>query len=285
MTHDTRYTLITSPANARVSKLQTLHTSRGRKKSGLFLLEGLNLLEAVLETQVPLQEVYVQPDLLRRTPKGTALLERLLHRTDLPPERLFEVNERVIDALGEVQSSQGVICVLRLDALNSAQMQDRRQPAHRPVLLILDDIADPGNMGTILRTALAADVSQVILTPNCVDYYSPKVVRAATGAHLRLPVVVDASWAAIATLVKQHCQGQPRVLLAEAGSSQMYYEQDFTQPCVLIMGNEAHGPSVEAHTLATHPVSIPLANDVESLNVAMATGIILYETVRQRQRR
>ncbi|GCE26144.1 rRNA methyltransferase [Dictyobacter alpinus] len=274
-------TLITSPSNPRISKLQTLHSARGRKKHGLFLMEGPHLLETLLNAQLWPHEVYYQPTLLQRTAEGRALLERLLHTPALTESQLIEVSDRVIEALGETQTSQGVVSVLTLDALDPAVLQQKRQPGARPCLLILDDLADPGNMGTILRTALAADVERILLTPHCVDYYSPKVVRSAAGAHVALPVETNVDWETMSTRIASHCGDHVQVLLAEAGSTHMYYEQDLTHPFALIIGNEAHGPSPEGHRLATLPISIPLANAVESLNAAMATGIILYETVRQ----
>src|SRR5262249_4875571 len=181
-------TIITSPSNPRITKLHTLHTTRGRKKNGLFPMEGLNLLEALLDAHIQPQEIYYEPTLLQRTPKGTTLLQRLLHTSDLENTQLIEVSERVIEAIGETQTSQGVVCVLPLNAFDPERIRPRRSNAERPALLILDDIAAPGNLGTILRTALAADVERVLLTSNCVDYYSPKVIRAATGAHMLLPV-------------------------------------------------------------------------------------------------
>ena len=152
----------------------------------------------------------------------------------------------------------------------------------RPVLLILDNLADPGNMGTILRTALAADVHEVLLTENCVDCYHPKVLRSAAGAHVALPIEANLAWEAIAERVALHCGKVPRVLLAEVGSPHPYYEQDLAMPFALIIGNEAQGASAEARALATLNITIPLENGVESLNAAMAAGIILYEAVRQR---
>ena len=274
-------TRITSPSNPRISKLHDLHTTRGRKKSGLFLMEGPHLLEALLDAGIMPREVYYQPELLQRTAKGRSLLARLLHTPSLNEEQLIEVSERAIESLGEAQTSQGVISVLPLDALDPELLRTKRAPAQRPVLLILDDLADPGNMGTILRTALAANVNEVLLSSNCVDYLSPKVVRAAAGAHVALPVRADLSWEAIAERAIEHCGGEVRVLLAEAGSPFVYYEQDLTKPFALIIGSEAHGPSKEAHMLATRTISIPLANGVESLNAAMAAGIILFEAVRQ----
>jgi TrmH family RNA methyltransferase len=276
-------TRITSPSNPRISKLHDLHTTRGRKKSGLFLMEGPHLLEALLDAGIMPREVYYQPELLSRTAQGRSLLARLLHTPSLNQEQLIEVSERVIESLGEVQTSQGVISVLPLDALDPELLRARRVPAERPVLLILDGLADPGNMGTILRTALAANVDEVLLSSNCVDYLSPKVVRAAAGAHMALPVRADLSWDAIAERTIEHCGEEVRALLAEAGSPHLYYEQDLKKPFALIIGSEAHGPSKEARMLATQTISIPLANGVESLNAAMAGGIILFEAVRQQR--
>jgi len=272
--------IITSPSNPRISKLQTLYTTRGRKKNGLFLMEGLNLLEALLDAHLFPQEVFYQPALLQRTPRGKMLLDRLLYTPDIPSE-LAEVSERVLEAVSDVQTTQGVVSVLPLNAFDPLTIRARRSAKQRPALLILDDLADPGNMGTILRTALAADVDMVLLTPNCVDYLSPKVVRAAAGAHVVLPVETDLAWNAIDEKVALHCAGVPRVLLAEARSEHTYFELDLTTPFALVIGNEAHGPSHEARGRATQTITIPLYNGVESLNAAMATGIILYEAVRQ----
>ncbi len=277
---------ITSPANPRIKRARELHTGAGRKKHRLFLMEGPHLLETLLdravsggEEMLP-EEIFYQPELLQRTAKGRALLERLL-RFEALSQRLVEVSERVIEALSDTQTSQGVVSVLPLALFAPDRLRANRPAAYRPALLILDDITDPGNMGTILRTALAANVDAVLLTPGCVDPFNPKVVRAAAGAHVALPIEIDMSWNAIAHRVARP-QG-PHVLLAEAGSPHMYYTQDLTRPFALIIGNEAHGPSPQARSLATLTISIPLANGVESLNAAMATGIILYEGVRQMQ--
>jgi len=275
-------TLITSTANPRIRTAQDLLTSRGRKKHGLFLMEGPHLLESLFDASLLPVEVFYQPALLQRTPQGRALLQRLLSSPSLPAGGLAAVSERVIEALGETETSQGVVSVLPLAAFSVEQARARRKAGRRPALLILDALSDPGNMGTILRTALAADVEEVMLTPNCVDCFSPKVVRAAAGAHIALPIASNQAWPSIDRRVEAHCQGQPRVLLAEAGRSHWYFEYDLQLPFALIIGNEAHGPSQEARSFSTAPIAIPLANDVESLNVAMATGIILYEAVRQR---
>ncbi len=275
--------LITSTSNPRISRARELQTPKGRKKHGLFLMEGPHLLEVLLDNNMLPAEIYYQPTLLERTAEGRALLRRLLHTRGLSENERIEVSERVIETISEMHTSQGVVSVLPLSSFAPQKTQARRPPGSRPALLILDGISDPGNTGTILRTALAADVAQVLLTPDCADCFSPKVVRAAAGAHVALPVAVDQSWESIEEHIKQHCKGKRRVLLAEAGSPHPYFAQDLRAPFALITGNEAHGPSPEAHKRATTPISIPLANNVESLNAAMATGIILYEAVRQRR--
>ena len=281
-------TLITSTANPRIRKAQDLLTNRGRKKHGLFLMEGPHLLESLLDASLFPNEIYYSPSLLSRTQEGRTLLQRLLSTPSLPTGSRVEVSERVIEALGETETSQGVVSVMPLSAFTIEQTRARRQKisptpqVHRPALLILDALADPGNMGTVLRTALAADADEVILTPNCVDCFSPKVVRSAAGAHIALPIAVNQTWPDIARRVEAHCQGRLRVLLAQAGRSDWYFAQDLRTPFALIIGNEAHGPSQEARTLSTASIAIPLSNHVESLNAAMAAGIILYEAVRQR---
>jgi TrmH family RNA methyltransferase len=273
--------LITSTHNPRVRQLLDLQTTKGRQKSGLFLVEGLHLPEALLNAGIPLQEVYYEPALLQRTPLGQALLARLKYIENIPPERLIEVNKRVITALGDVETSQGIICVLALADFSLERTRARRREARRPALLILDRLADPGNVGAILRTALAADAAAVLLTAESADCFSSKTLRAAAGAHAALPIEENLSWPEIAERTRKHCSKQMRVLVADADGPARYYDQDLRSPFALIIGSEAHGPSGAALQLATHTVSIPLANKVESLNAAMAAGIILYESVRQ----
>src|SRR5216683_8093349 len=132
------YAFITSPHNPRISKLRDLHTTRGRKKSGLFLMEGPHLLEALLDADIVPHEVYYQPELLQRTANGRSLLKRLIYASLLTPEQLIEVSERVIESLGETQTSQGVVGVLSLETFQPELIRVRRPTASRAALLILD---------------------------------------------------------------------------------------------------------------------------------------------------
>jgi TrmH family RNA methyltransferase len=165
------------------------------------------------------------------------------------------------------------------------------RPAHPTFTLILDRLRDPGNLGTMLRTALAAGVEQVLLAPGTVDFSNPKVVRAAMGAHLRLSIA-DAGWDEIAGAVAD-CDvwlaaaggavADCDVWLAAAGGARTYTAVDWTRSVALIVGSEAHGAGERARSLAQGRVSIPMASEVESLNAAVATAVILFEVVRQRR--
>jgi RNA methyltransferase, TrmH family len=188
----------------------------------------------------------------------------------------------VVARAADTQAPQGVVASVPADAVAPECVRARRRGRARPLVLLLDTLADPGNVGTLLRTALAADVDEVWLSPGSADPLAPKVVRAASGAHFHLPVRADLDWDEIA----QRLAGAPRVhqvVLAEASAETAYDALDLTQRTVLIVGNEARGPSRETRRLATICVSIPMWNKVESLNAAVAASVILFEAGRQRR--
>jgi RNA methyltransferase, TrmH family len=144
------------------------------------------------------------------------------------------------------------------------------------LLLVLDEISTPGNLGTMLRTAAAAGADGVLLGPGCVDLYNPKVVRGSMGAHLRLPAHSQ-SWDEIAQTVQRM-----QVWLATVQAERAYTAVNWQPPSALIIGSEATGASEAARQLATGSITIPMHAATESLNAAMAAGIILFEAVRQR---
>jgi TrmH family RNA methyltransferase len=143
--------------------------------------------------------------------------------------------------------------------------------------LVVDSVRTPGNLGAILRTAAAAGVDQVLLSPGTVDFYNPKVVRGGAGAHFRLSIL-PLSWREIETRL-----GGCDVWLAAAQGDLAYTEVDWKQPLTLIVGGEARGASPSALSLATGRVTIFMSQSVESLNVAVATGVLLFEIARQRR--
>ena len=185
------------------------------------------------------------------------------------PSECFVVTDKIMRALSNTVSPQGILVVLPFIELPF--------PENPWLVLVVDRVRDPGNLGAILRSADAAGAGQVILTPATVDVYSPKVVRGAMGAHFYLPIATGVSWSEMAEALKDR-----QILLAEARGEKVYYEVDWTKPSALIVGSEAEGASQEAERLATERIVIPMQGKAESLNVAVAAGVILFEAARQR---
>lgn len=184
-----------------------------------------------------------------------------------------EASPKVIKHAGDTATPQGILAAAKMAGFSA-----RVDPAD-PIVLVMDGIGDPGNAGTLLRSALGAGVRSVLASRGNVDLFAPKVVRGGMGAHFHLELGVDLSWEEIGASL-----GQGRaVVVADARAQPPYYRFDWRRPSALVVGGEAHGPSDEALRQATARVSIPLAAGVESLNAAVAGSVILFEAKRQRE--
>ncbi len=257
--------MITSTANEKVRYVRSLHRRPVRHRENRFIVEGLRLIEEMNEAGEEPAFVFFTETFSAR-PRGRALLEALR----ASGREVLAVGDQVMRAMADTKTPQGILAVLAFP---------QPAPYESPLILVLDSLRDPGNMGTILRSAEAAGVGKVITIKGTVDVFSPKVVRGAMGAHFRLPIFYDRRWEAM----EGELEGR-QVLLADLGGEVPYYEVDWTRPSALIMGGEAHGPGREACEVATKTVSIPMRGGAESLNVAVATSIILFEAARQRDR-
>jgi TrmH family RNA methyltransferase len=236
--------------------------SKLRRKEKQIVLEGVRLIGDAVAAGV-------LPEFVLYTP-GTAPDQPVVQWIARLRERgvaCFETTPDIMAHVSDTQSPQGIVAVVPMPALS---------PADVNLVLILDGIADPGNLGTILRTAAAAGVDVVILAPGCVDPYNPKVLRSGMGAHFRVPLARKA-WPDIAAEY-----GHLPIYLAEAASNLLYYAVDWRQPAGLIIGGEARGAEAQARQLARATIAIPMSNTVESINAALAAGVILFEIRRQR---
>jgi TrmH family RNA methyltransferase len=247
-----------------VKYVRALYRRRVRHRERHFVIEGLRLVEEALKAGVVPVLAFFTPDL-----SGSQRGRKLLAVTEDLPGECFVVTDKVMRALSDTVSPQGILAVVPFIELPL--------PENPWLVLVVDRVRNPGNLGTILRSAEAAGASQVILTPATVDVYSPKVVRGAMGAHFHLPIATGVSWLEVAEAL----QGR-QILLAEAKGEKIYYEVDWTKPSALIVGGEAEGASQEAERLATERIVIPMQGKAESLNVAGASGVILFEATRQR---
>jgi RNA methyltransferase, TrmH family len=256
--------MITSTQN---TKLKLARSLMGRPKERLeaqaFLVEGVRLVEEALAADWPMRFVLYTAGLNERGGELIKQLEAKHIETD-------RVSEPLLNSISETQNSQGILAVLNHSALPFSESLD--------FVLIADQIRDPGNLGTLLRTAAAAGVQAVLLSPETTDAFAPKVIRAGMGAHFRLPIH-SLSWEEIRAATKSL-----KVYLADMQGDPCW-QTDFRLPLAIIVGGEAEGATEAARKLADVSVSVPMPGEAESLNAGVAGAILMFEVVRQRKLR
>lgn len=253
--------MISSLANPQVKRIRRLQKDkRFRYREQAFIVEGTRMFQELAAGSNPPQAAYYTQDWLADPEHQAILLEE-----NLGGEL---VTSEVMAALSDTETASGILAV--------APMNPLPLPAKPTMVLILDAVTTPGNLGTMLRTAGAAAVDAVILAPGCVDAYNPKVVRGAMGAHFRLPIH-HLDWAEIVG----YCDSLT-IWLSEASGNKVYTDVPWQQPSALIIGNEARGAGSEAHNMADGLVRIPMVKATESLNAATAAAVLLFEAFHQR---
>ncbi len=257
--------LISSRRNPLVGRLRDLQEARGRRLQQRLLLEGTHLLQEALRLRLHLEVVLATPEWLVGHGQLVATLP--------PTTRLQPATAEVLAAIATTRSPDGVVACAEPPCLTISQKPN--------FVLALDRLQDPGNLGTLLRTALAAGVEQVWLADGA-DPHAPKVLRASSGAALALAVERLDGEGLRQRLLHAGFAGLQR-LATRAGDGQPYWELDWTQPTVLLLGNEGAGLAAELAALADHCVTIPHSAAVESLNVAVAAAPLLLERWRQCQ--
>ncbi|MEZ4862551.1 MAG: RNA methyltransferase [Caldilineaceae bacterium] len=258
--------MITSTDNPQIKEARKLQRRRQRHKSQSLLLEGVRLIRDALQSNAHIDTIFFAPDLVQANSGAQNLLAALMqHSIPCQPCTI-----EVFKSLTETQTPQGVAAITALPTLPL--------PNEATLVLILDQVRDPGNAGTLLRTAEAAGANFVIFGPDTVDPFNDKVVRAGMGAHFRLPLRICTDWSQIATLLP------PSVTcyMAQADAKRVYDAIDWTAPAALVIGGEAAGASRDAYLHAA-PLAIPMHGPVESLNAAVAGAVILFEASRQRR--
>jgi RNA methyltransferase, TrmH family len=256
--------MITSTHNPKLKLIRALQgRAKERREAGAFLAEGVRLVEEAVNANWPFRFILYDEILNER---GSLLVENLISR-GVESEM---VSNSVMKSLSETESPQGVLAVL-----NEFRIPI---PYSLNFILIPDQIRDPGNLGTLLRTAAAAGVQAVLLPPETTDAFAPKVVRSGMGAHFRLPIH-SMTWEEI----QQFCESANlRVYLADM-EGQSCWEANLCQPLALVIGSEAEGASELAKHLANQKISIPMSGMMESLNAGVAGSVLMFEVVRQRR--
>ncbi|MGQ9511690.1 TrmH family RNA methyltransferase [Thermodesulfitimonas sp.] len=257
--------------NQRVKALIRLARRRHREKEGKFVAEGPRLVAAALASAWPVEGVYFTPDFAAQ--KGEMLFT-LARQRGVP---LYELPTEVFSRVAATETPQGVLAVIGIPTV-ALEALLRPEP---PLILVVDGLQDPGNLGTLIRTAQAAGATGALLLAGTVDLYSPKAVRATAGAVFHLPVVQDLPWAEALRFLQA---AGLTLVVADPRGETPFYAADFTGPVALVIGSEGAGPRPEVIRVASRRVFIPMPGGAESLNAAVASSLLIYEAVRQRRR-
>ena len=272
-----------APLGATNPRVTTLRRLCGRRRSRLearaFVLEGPVGLREALAAGAPVTEVFVDADTaeVAEGSRGSVLAEALAVARDAGiPVRLLAAG--VLDKVSDTVSPQGVIAVVDRRPVELARIVVADGPA-----VALAGVADPGNAGTIIRSAEAAAAAGVVFCADAVDPFGPKTVRAAAGSAFRVPIAeVAGGGATLAALMSLRAGG--RILLGTVGRGGPPPEHvDLTRGFTLVLGSEAHGLPAEVAAIVDETLSIPMAGSIESLNVAVAASVVLFEAARQRR--
>jgi TrmH family RNA methyltransferase len=256
--------MLTSIQNPLVKEIRKLHSSKGRREQQLFLLEGTHLLEAACVAKHPLETVCATQEWVEQHGKLWEEAGNLADRTEL-------VSSKVLESIATTVQPDGIIA--------TAPRTSKPPPELSTLGIALETIQDPGNLGAIVRTAAAANADGLLLSADSADLDHPKVLRASAGAWFKLPMAVSADLRAEVSRCKNRGM---QILATVPNASLTYWEVDLRVPTLIVLGNEGSGLSAELIGLADRQIQIPLSRSVESLNVSIASALILYEAQRQR---
>ena len=245
---------ITSLKNPKVLAWKSLKDKKGRQEHHAFLVEGLKMVREALVSGLKVETVLLRED--------------LAGRIDLPADvPVCLLSEHVFSSISETKTPQGIAAVL----------EPETRPASGPRLLALDGVQDPGNVGTIIRTADAAGFDGVLLSRECADLFSPKVLRATMGSIFRLGFSFPASLPDVLEELKKKGYS---VLSSQLDGEPFFERSNIASSFVLVIGNEGNGISDDVKAMATHRLCLPMRGGAESLNAAVAAGIMMYDLTR-----
>lgn len=261
---------ITSPANPHIREMQSILRRRSGTGDRFFLIEGVHLVEMALDADAAIKEVFFTAQFDSKE-EGV----RMLNRLAAAGIRLVEVTGQIMGRLTDTETPQGIAAVVKDQA---ARLGDLRFGS-KPLLVVLDRIQDPGNLGTIIRTADAAAADAVLLLPSTCDPFKQKTIRSTAGSIFNIPVIQ----AGLDELTAFLRASGVKLGIASSDAGTSLFETDLKMPVALVFGNEAQGVSNEMREAADFAFSVPIPGKAESLNVATAAAVCIYEAFRQRQ--
>ncbi|OPH56167.1 rRNA methyltransferase [Paenibacillus ferrarius] len=261
------HTEIMSVQNARVKDWAQLLERRGRDKQGKYLIEGYHLVEEALRAGARVETIVYS--LEKGAPTGWDELEQAAS-----PVEWVGVSQAVLAKCSDTQTPQGVLAIVARPQLG----MDELLAGEHDLVVVLDGVQDPGNLGTIIRSADAVGAKAVVLGRGTVDLYNPKTIRSTMGSMYHLPILE----ADLSLLLPRARERGVRLVTTSLQAERSCYDTDLRQPTWLILGNEGKGVSPEVAAQSDVQVIIPMQGKAESLNVAMAATVLLFEASRQR---
>lgn len=260
--------MITSNSNSKVKQIiQWRDKAKDRRKAGIFLIEGFRMFEEAPEERI--QQIYVSEDAferIRKRPDAQRKLETVGYET---------VAGEVFARMSDTQTPQGILCVVKCPQYSLEQFLQ----AENPLIMVLEDLQDPGNLGTLIRAGEAAGITGVIMSVGTVDIFNPKTIRSTMGSIFRVPFFYAESLPDIVGILRRN---GIRTYAADLKGETYYDRFSFREPTAFLIGNEGKGLTKETAAQAGQILKIPMEGKVESLNAAIAASLLMYEAHRQR---
>ncbi len=259
--------MITSIQNSKIKLIRGLLLSKkDREVNGLYIIEGVRLTEEAINAGVKPEFALFTSQLSER---GRDAIQSLAAKKC----EVEEVSVELMDRISDTQTSQGILIAVPFSQVNLGNSLT--------FVLTLDQVRDPGNLGTLLRSAAALGIQAVLLTPESADAYAPKVLRSAMGAHFKL-TITSMNPEEIHTFCKLTNKPALDILLADSGKGKICWEENLARPLCLVIGGEAAGAGDDLRKKIDASVRIPMLDNIESYNAAVAGSILMYEAFRQR---
>ena len=259
---------VTSRDNVSLKDARRVRDGKARDK---MFIEGARLVAEAIRSRVAIEQAFVSAD------DDSTFLELM---TDAGARTIYEVSRQAFESIADTVTSQGVVIIAERPAASPEAIIERIPTATVPLIVFLHRVNNPSNLGAVVRTAEAAGAAGVIVSSESADAFSPKAIRASMGSAFRLPIWQGVSFDEALEWAAAH---RLRTTAADAEGDSSHYDIDWYQPRMLVFGSEAHGLSDDERDKVEEIIEIPMEREVESLNLAVAAGVILFEARRSRQ--
>lgn len=258
--------IISSKENESIKHIKKLKDKKQRNISNEYIIEGIKLVQEAIQEKANIKQIVLCDD----CEKTESISKELMY--EIAKHECIYVTNKIFKYLSEVQAPQGILAVIEKNNI------DKDIDYTQDIIVVLDDVQDPGNLGTILRTVDSIGMTQILVSKGTADAYNPKVVRSTMGAIFRVKIIECEDLTKTIKEIKKH---KFKIVVSSLQTENSIYDIDY-QKKVIVIGNESNGVEPHLQEIADEKIKIPMLGKTESLNASVATGIILYEYVRQK---